>query len=355
MAHTVSDTTIDGFPVVLLAAPAAGVEAAFAPGVGMVCCSLRHDGAELLGQRGGLAAYAERGSSFGIPLLHPWANRLAEPRYPAGRSAGAAGRSAGAAARGGGAGGELVELDFERMPLRRDENGLPIHGVLAGSRDWHEAERGADAGGAWLAAELDFGARPELLAAFPFPHVLRLEVRLVGAPVAGAPDGAGATLTVRLWLRATGVVPVPVSFGFHPYLKLPGVPRAEWQVSLPVRRRALLDPRGIPTGETEEPPFTAGTLGERAFDDLFPALAPDPRFGLEGGGRRLAVELLDGYPVAQVYSPAGADFICFEPMTAPTNALRSGDGLRWVPPGGRFSATFAVTIEESQAGWARRA
>ena len=38
--------------------------------------SLTHRGEELLGQRGGLPAYRERGATFGIPLLHPWANRL---------------------------------------------------------------------------------------------------------------------------------------------------------------------------------------------------------------------------------------------------------------------------------------
>jgi galactose mutarotase-like enzyme len=42
----------------------------------MVCCSLRHRGDELLGQRRGLAAYAATGSTMGIPFLHPWANRL---------------------------------------------------------------------------------------------------------------------------------------------------------------------------------------------------------------------------------------------------------------------------------------
>ena len=50
--------------------------ATYAPGIGMVCASLRHYGDELLGQRRGLEAYAESGSTFGIPLLHPWANRL---------------------------------------------------------------------------------------------------------------------------------------------------------------------------------------------------------------------------------------------------------------------------------------
>jgi galactose mutarotase-like enzyme len=55
--------------------------AEFVPGLGMVCCSLSHGGEELLGQRGGLRAYAESGSTMGVPLLHPWANRLAGSRY----------------------------------------------------------------------------------------------------------------------------------------------------------------------------------------------------------------------------------------------------------------------------------
>ena len=315
-AHTVAESTVHEFPVFVLGAPGSEVEATFAPGAGMVGCSLRHRGEELLGQRGGLPAYAERGSSFGIPLLHPWANRLGELRYrPPGFS-------------------DAVELDFERMPLRPDENGLAIHGVLAGSPHWEVVSAEATTDAARLEARLDFGAHPELLAAFPFPHEIRIAATL-----------SGGTLTVTTEVRATGVVPVPVSFGWHPYLTLPGAPRSEWIVEMPVRSRGLLDGRGIPTGETEPPPFTSGALGDRAFDDLFPELADPPRFTAAGGGRRLAVEFLSGYPVAQVYSPADSDFICFEPMTAPTNALCSGDGLRQVPPGERFEATFAVSVE----------
>lgn len=316
-AHTVTESTVDGLAVIVLGSPASELQATFAPGAGMVGCSLRHRGEELLGQRGGLSAYVERGSSFGIPLLHPWANRLARLSYRAEPLS-----------------SEVVELDFDRMPLRPDENGLPIHGVLAGSPHWELVSSSASADSARLSARLDFGAHPELLSAFPFPHVLELDVEL-----------AGAALTVTTTLRATGVVGVPVSFGWHPYLTLPGVPRSDWVVELPVRRRGLLDERGIPTGETEPPPFTAGPLGDRAFDDLFPELSESPRFSASGGGRRIAVEFVSGYPVAQVYSPADSDFICFEPMTAPTNALCSGDGLRRVPPGERFEAAFRVSVE----------
>ena len=39
----------------------------------------------------------------------------------------------------------------------------------------------------------------------------------------------------------------------------------------------------------------------------------------------MAVEFDAGYPFAQVYAPADAGFVCLEPMTAPANALISGD------------------------------
>ena len=60
---------------------------------------------------------------------------------------------------------------------------------------------------------------------------------------------------------------------------------------------------------------------------------PPPRFSVEAAGRRLTVECGEGYPVGQVYAPAAEQFICFEPMTAPTNALVSGEGLRTAEPG----------------------
>src|ERR1700712_4533338 len=55
---------------------AGDLTATWAPEHGLLATSLRHRGGELLGQRGGLAAYIAKGSAFGIPLLAPWANRL---------------------------------------------------------------------------------------------------------------------------------------------------------------------------------------------------------------------------------------------------------------------------------------
>ena len=97
----------------------------------------------------------------------------------------------------------------------------------------------------------------------------------------------GDTLTVATIVLPTGDVAVPVSFGWHPYLRLPGVPRSEWRVELPVRTRALLDERGLPTGETEPVEIEPGPLGERTYDDLFvdarPARTSSPSRAAAGG------------------------------------------------------------------------
>jgi aldose 1-epimerase len=45
-----------------------------------------------------------------------------------------------------------------------------------------------------------------------------------------------------------------------------------------------------------------------------------------------------------VYAPSSEDTICFEPMTAPTNALVSGAGLELLPPAEQRSAVFAISV-----------
>ena len=312
-AHEVQDEQVEGLDCVVLVSHDDDLRVGFAPAAGMVGYSLLHRGEQLLGQGRGLAAYRERGSTFGIPLLHPWANRLSAHAYTV-------------------LGREVV-LDSSRSPLHLDPNGLPIHGVLAASPHWELDSRSASEGNAAVGARLGFGAHDELLAAFPFPHEVRVEVEL-----------AGHTLTVATTLRPTEDATVPVAFGWHPYLCLPGLPREEWLVEMPVLTRALLDERGIPSGREEPADIVSGPLARRSYDDLFTSLAQRRRFVLEGPGRRIEVEFGEGYPVAQVYAPADERFICFEPMTAPTNAIATGDGLRTVEPGAAFRAEFRVRV-----------
>ena len=300
--------TIDGLAALTLAS--GGIEVDFVPGAGMVGCSLRHRGEELLGQRGGLRAYVAERKTMGIPLLHPWANRLSQRRFEV------AGRE--------------VAIDPRATPLRLDDDGLPMHGMLAAARGWR-VERHDGAG---LAARFDFGAHEALMAAFPFAHELLFDATL-----------AGTTLTIATTVRATGDAAVPISFGFHPYLRLPGVDRADWDVEIPVEERLGLDRRMLPTGERLAVQVAAGALGSRTFDDAYVA-PPDGRpFVLAGGGRRIELAFVAGFPYAQVFAPPEDDVIAFEPMTAPTNALVDGGlELPLVAPGDSYRAVFSISI-----------
>ncbi|UTI62542.1 aldose 1-epimerase [Paraconexibacter antarcticus] len=278
---------------------AGDLAATWLPEQGMVGASLTHQGGELLGQRGGLDAYLAKGSAFGIPLLAPWANRLDGLRY-----------------------GDVV---IDPADAKLDGNALPKDGALAG-RTWTvlSAEEGRLRAG--------FVADGPVLAVFPFPHAWSVDVTL-------DPEG----MTVATTLTATGEVLVPVSFGWHPLFTLPGVARDDLHVTLPVRRQTVLDARGIPTGEE---------LDAEAVDGMLPAATLDAEYTtwdgdvvLRGGGRELRVQFGgEDYPVGHAWAPEGESFVAWEPMTAPTNALVTGAGLRHVAPGDAFTAVFRVAV-----------
>lgn len=305
---------IDGFEALTLTSGNGEIEVAFVPDAGMVGCSLRHRGDELLGQRGGLARYAAERSTMGIPLLHPWANRLAQRRFKL------AGRE--------------VDLDKASPPPNVDPHGLPIHGLLAAADGWRVEQHESSDDGGRLVSRFEFGARPDLIAAFPFPHQLTIEATL-----------SGAALMIATIVAASGDVEVPISFGYHPYLRLPGVDRADWRIEIPVSERLVLDADELPTGSREPAHLEDGPLGSRTFDDEFVAPGDSAPMVLEGGSRRIEVALLSGYPYTQVYAPADDDVIALEPMTAPTDALIAGGAeLPLVDSGDTFRAEYSITV-----------
>ena len=315
-AYRSEETEIAGLPACLLHAEVADLHATWLVGAGMLGASLVHLGEELLWQGAGPGGYAEQRKFMGIPFLHPWANRLQRFGYHAN--------------------GREVELDPSSPLLLRDDNGLPIHGLLTASRAWSLERLDADEHRASLLASFEFD-RPELLDAFPFRHRLEMEIRL---------DQGGMSVTTAI--IATGEEAVPIAFGFHPYLQIPGKPRAQWTVSFPVRRRLLLDSKGIPTGKTQPVEPIQGDVGERTWDDGFDRVDTSALFEVRAGRRTIAVEYTAGYPVAQIFAPPGEEYICVEPMTAPTNALNGPAGaFRSLPAGESASAAFRIasTVE----------
>ena len=294
--------------VVTLRDPSSAVTAQWVPDAGMIATSLADSGTELLGQRRGLDAYLSDGKTMGIPILYPWANRLGDNTYTAENV--------------------TVTLTPGENGVRPDPNGLPIHGVLAAYPGWRVTAESA----AELTAELDFGADPRLLASFPYPHLLAVTARLTER-----------TLTVRTTVTATGETAVPLCFGFHPYLRLPGVVRSEWIIETPPLRHLSLDEKGLPTGDTTERSAKSEPLGDKAFDDAYDQVSDGAVFAVSGRGRRLEVHFEQGYPAAQIFAPLAEDVVCFEPMTAPTDALRCG-GYRSARPGEPAVAQFSIRV-----------
>jgi len=313
-AHEITEHSAEGFAVLRLRCVATDLDASFVPELSMLGCSLRMGGAEFLHTGSGLAHYAASRRLLGIPLLHPWANRLDGDSYAAA--------------------GPTVNLDRDDPLIARDQNGLPIHGLLTGALAWRVAEIHADNAEARLKASFSVAPDSDVYRSFPFPHELQLVVRL-----------QRERLIFETTLTATGDVPVPVAFGFHPYFTLPVDRRATWLVEMPVRRRLVLDERMIPTGRQEAWAFPLAPLGTRRFDDGFADVEDGAKFLLQGRRTRMTVEFREGFPFAQVYAPPDRDFICFEPMTAPCNALVSGERLRRVAPRESFTAIWAIHLE----------
>src|SRR3954464_1825114 len=109
------ETPREGYPALTLSA--GDLAATFVPQLGMIGASLTHKGDELLGQRNGLAAYEAKGSTMGIPLLYPWANRLSGFQYDVA--------------------GKHVTIDPDSPRVKLDEHGIPIHGLLTASPHWN--------------------------------------------------------------------------------------------------------------------------------------------------------------------------------------------------------------------------
>jgi galactose mutarotase-like enzyme len=287
---------------------AGDLSALFLPAHGMLCASLALRDVEFLRRVDDLARAANAGATAGIPLLHPWANRLDGMRYHA------AGRE--------------VTLDPLSPLLHFDANGLPIHGVAWSCLEWQVIETAPMR----IVARLDWTSE-NLLRVFPYPHRVELTASL-------AADG----LTIGIALVAGTAGAVPVSFGFHPYFGISAVPRESWCLRLPPLQRLHLDARGIPTGDRAAAAACDIELGDRAVDDAFALCDEHATLGIEAAGRRVTVEMLHGYRYAQVYAPQGGDCIALEPMTAPTAALSTGRGLTVIEPGERFDAAFRVVV-----------
>ena len=312
--------TVDGVEVMRLVDAARQVEVAILPGVGNTAFEWKVRGKNFLHfPFPGPAQFAQRPRFCGVPFLAPWANRIEGDGFWAN--------------------GKRYLFNTGLGNINRDGNKNPIHGLLTTSNLWKVAEARDDDKSAWVASRLEFWKYPNLMAQFPFPHTLTVTYRLR--------DGV---VEVETAIENHGIEPMPVGIGYHPYFRLHDVPRDEWHVHLAARDHMALNAQLIPTGESKPVEFADPlSLSVGPLDDVFGNLIRDPdglaRFYVEGGRERVTVAYGPKYTVAVVYAPKGQDFICFEPMSAVTNAFNLAHAglykdLQSVAPGESWKESF---------------
>jgi len=321
-AYSIEPARADGFDTYILRDAAHQTEVRIAPGFGHNAYSMTVAGREFFHRPyTTLAEWAAKPTLGGNPLLWPWANRIDGYSYWAG--------------------GKQYTLNKELGNLRPDGNGLPIHGLLQYWPNWKVEHAKADGSAAELRSVVEFWREPALAAQFPFAHSIHMTYRL-----------SGGALEVTTEIDNLSSTPLPVCLGFHPYFKLPDSARDTWQVRLPAKRHYKLSKLTVPNGETEpnSRPLEFALAGN-VVDDVFDTLTRDAdgwaRFAVSAGSERLTVEYGEAFPVAVVYAPKGREFICFEPMTAITNAFNAAHegwykDLPSVAPGKTWKGVYRI-------------
>jgi len=232
------------------------------------------------------------------------------------------------------------------MTLGNVRGPIPIHGLLASSDLWEVMDVGADQKSAHVTSRLLFWKHPELMAQWPFAHEYEMTYALS--------DGV---LEVKLTVTNLSAEPMPVALGFHPYYRIPDIPRDQWIAKIPARKIAITDSRLVATGEftpydLPNPLPLQGHPLDTGFTDLERDADGRAHFSIESGGKKVETLFGPKYPVAVIYAPpapAGQtrDFICFEPMTGITNAVNlyhegKYPELQTVAPGAKWTESFWI-------------
>jgi aldose 1-epimerase len=172
------------------------------------------------------------------------------------------------------------------------------------------------------------------------------------------PDGLHVTHTVR----NVGSACAPVAVGAHPFLAIGDVAADTLTLTVSADHHIDVDDRLNPVGVTP----VQGTDWDLREGRLVATLNLDDAWSgltLSGGGSTHRLSAPDGRTVSlwadeqfgyvQVFItrefPRRGGLItavAIEPMTAPADAFNSGEGLRWIQPGARWSMSWAIRYHD---------
>jgi aldose 1-epimerase len=316
--YSAEKLTVDGVEIVRLSDAAHHIQVSICPSVGNIAYDMRVNSQPILRSPAGtLAEWKTKPEQLGIPFLAPWANRMDPDSFWAD--------------------GRKYLLNPGAADLRRDANGIAIHGLLLFASDWQVVKLTADAQGAESVSRLEFWRHPEWMAQFPFAQTIEMTHRL-----------SAGVLEVRTSIHNESRDSLPLVIGFHPWYQIPGVPRDEWKLHLPVREHYTLSGKFVPTGEKKPADLPDPLpLAGRQVDDVFGGVDHAGEFWVEARGHRISVRFGPKFPIAVVYAPPDRNVVCFEPMTGITNGFNLAHAglypdLQGIPPGATWAESFWV-------------
>lgn len=242
-------------------------------------------------------------------LLAPWPNRVAGGRW-------------------------TLHGEEQRLDITEVSKGNAIHGLLRNT-----GYQPVESGPSTIVLEAEIFPQH----GYPFHLVHRATYRLTEKQ-----------LTVRQELTNLSGDPAPFGLGAHPYLKISDVPTEDLTLTVLADELFEVDGKAIPTGRApvsgQHDLRRGRRIGDIEFDTAFTGLrmvdgrhehvlaAPD--------GRTVTLWADSSFAYAHVYVstiyPGVSKAVAVEPMTAPANALNSGEGLRWLDPGASFSAQWGI-------------
>lgn len=214
---------------------------------------------------------------------------------------------------------------------------LPMHGF---ARDLPFAVTAWDA----ASVTMSLASSPATHAWYPFDFVFEATYRLL-------PDA----LEVTLATANTGTDALPYYAGHHFYFALPHAARGGCTLTMPAADRQRQRPDG--SLEAAEAGESGYRLNDPRLQDTYHVLrGPGPvTLDIPPGtaapeGRAIVIELEPGgsapwYAVTTWSESETSDFYCLEPWLGLPNAIHHGQGLRWLAPGERESATCRLRLE----------
>jgi aldose 1-epimerase len=323
--YVAQQVTENDIPVIRLVDSVRGVEVSVVPSLGNRAYEMKMHGKNILHfPYADLAEFQKKPGLNSIPFLAPWANRIDGTGFYAN--------------------GKKYEFNLGLGNVSK--TGLPMHGLLSASGLWKVTEVAADARSAHVTSKLEFWRNPALMAQWPFAHEYEMTYRL-----------ADGMLEVNVVITNLSSEAMPVAVGFHPYFRIPDIPRDEWTLRMPACKAVVADERRIPTGEFKpcdlpNPLPLQGRTLDNGFTDLERGADGRARFAIESAGKTVEVFFGPKYLVAVIWEPAAPagqtrEFVCIEPMASVTNGINMGHAgtypdLQTIPAGGKWSESFWI-------------